>query len=269
MEHQSLIAEGYLTTKSLDEIEEQNNRKPTHISLFTGIGGFDLGFSKAGFENRVMVEFNKDCCDTLRVNWLKEYILKREDYVKNPCRKLPPHYQEREPVILERDITTLTTKEILDAGNLEVGEATVLSGGCPCQGFSTANTKTRVINNPKNFLYKEMVRVVKEALPRNVIFENVPGLVWMDKGAVIKQICEDFASVGYNVAWDILNAADYGVPQNRKRVILVAKRVDLLIILDGMNPRLHMGACKGEITHPDWFINKMEKQNKKDKLKKD
>ena len=74
----------------------------------------------------------------------------------------------------------------------------------------------------------ECVRVIREALPRAFMLENVPGLVSMAKGAIIKQVCEDLAACGYDVSWEILNAADYGVPQNRKRVILVGTRNDAM-----------------------------------------
>jgi len=71
----------------------------------------------------------------------------------------------------------------------------------------------RVIDDPRNVLYKECVRVIREALPRSFMLENVPGLVSMAKGAIIKQICEDLAVCGYDVNWDILNAADTACPK--------------------------------------------------------
>lgn len=111
----------------------------------------------------------------------------------------------------------------------------------------------------RNKLYKECVRIIREALPRAFCFENVPGLASMDQGRVIKQICEDFAASGFNLTWDILNAADYGVPQNRKRVFFIGHRLDTLA-MDAENadqtPRLYMGAFAGTIQYPEWFAKK-------------
>ncbi len=252
-------------------------KNPTHISLFTGIGGFDIGFAQAGIKTRVMVEFNKECCNTLRHNFLWEYLKQRrhghyinkdgtllkgpaytgkvkwveDDLVwknKKEMRKDIKWYHTPEPVIIQKDIKETTTEEILKAGKLEVGECTVISGGFPCQGFSLAGQ--RVIDDPRNALYKEFVRIVDEAKPARIIGENVPGIVSMAKGQVIQQICEDFANCGYDVTWDILNAADYGVPQHRKRVILIGHRVDMMRMDVNGKIAYHIGATPGKITHP-------------------
>lgn len=253
----------YLRTVSIQEVKKEIGRSktPTHISLFTGVGGFDIGFSLAGFESRVMVEWNKDCCKTLRANWLWEELKKRPDLKGKPIwknkeemKKQIGHYKDREPVILEKDITKVTTEEILKAGNLKVGEATAITGGVPCQGFSTIGK--RMIDDPRNALFKEFVRIVGEALPLLFVFENVPGLVSMKKGDIIKQICEEFANKGYDINWDILNAADYGVPQNRRRVFIFGYRVDLARITEEGRMQLHMGAIPGTINHPAKFRKK-------------
>jgi len=248
----------FLRTCSEDELKSAN-RTLTHISLFTGCGGFDLGMSMAGFESRVMVEWDKACCETLRANWHWKELKKRTDGKGNPLWKSPdeinlPHYHKREPVILQEDITKLSTEKILEAADLKVGEATVVTGGPPCQGFSTAGK--RMIDDPRNILFKEFVRVVREALPKFFIFENVPGLVSMAKGEIIKQICEEFANCGYDVSWRLLNAANYGVPQRRIRVIIIGKRIDLMYFPERGNPQLHMGAIPGEVDHPENFRKK-------------
>jgi DNA (cytosine-5)-methyltransferase 1 len=256
---------------------------PTCISLFSGCGGMDLGVRQAGFEIRVMVEWDKAACDTLRSNWVerpadwREVLVKEEKRVKHrlACIKDPlrrevvamqdtPHYwwQERPPVVLEADITKTATAEILKAAELEVGEADILTGGFPCQGFSVAGK--RIIEDPRNQLYKECVRVLREALPRTFLFENVKGLTSMDGGRVIVQICNDFAASGYNLSWDVLDAADYGVPQHRERVFFIGQRVDA-ISADfgnaGAIPKLYMGAYHGEIQYPAWFVKKYPKLN--------
>lgn len=173
-------------------------------------------------------------------------------------------YHKPEPVIMCADITRLSTKKILEAGKLRMGECTLLTGGFPCQGFSTARGGTRDTTNHKydkrNLLYKECVRVIREALPKTFALENVPGLISMEKGAVVKMICRDLAEVGYDVSWDKLNAADYGVPQNRIRVFFFGKRNDVMTFdAKGKRPPvLHIAGSKGTIKHPDWFIKKYD-----------
>lgn len=252
----------HLRAVSVQEVKKEIGRSkiPTCISLFTGAGGFDLGFAKAGFETRVMVECSKDCCKTLRANWFWEELKKRKNEFnpqwknKEDMKKSIDWYKDREPVILEKDIIKTTTEEILKAGGLKVGETTVITGGPPCQGFSTAGK--RMIDDPRNALFREFVRIVGEALPLMFVMENVPGLVSMKKGDIIKQICEEFANKGYDITWDILNAADYGVPQHRRRVFIIGSRVDLARMTEEGRMQLYLGAIPGKISHPDWFLKK-------------
>lgn len=260
---------GYIGTKTVDDVMKKKKTK-THISLFTGIGGLDLGFHAAGFESRVMVEMAPECCRTLKANWFWSELQKRQDGKivdnkpisgnfqwknKEEMKKVITWYQDREPVIIQKDIRQVTTQEILEAGGLQVGETSVISGGPPCQGFSTANTK-RTIDDPRNFAFKEFVRIVDEAKPRMMIMENVPGMVSSTKGKVIRQICKEFANCGYTIKWNILDAANYGVPQYRMRVILIGKRIDALYFPEIGNPRLHMGIPPGKVIHPEWYIKK-------------
>lgn len=208
----------------------------TSISLFTGAGGFDLGFAQAGFDVRVMVENEENACDTLHLN-----MERFDDYTK--------------PEILQEDIRDLETQEILEAADLKKGEPTVVYGGPPCQGFSHSN-RNRSKDDERNALYLEMVRVVDEAKPVFFIMENVKGLATMDDGEVIKQVCRDFRDCGYNVRWDILDAADYGVPQHRERVFIIGKRVDMLRQPPFGNPQMCIAAATGKIHHPEFFRDK-------------
>jgi DNA (cytosine-5)-methyltransferase 1 len=210
----------------------------TIISLFSGAGGMDLGCMQAGFEVRVMIDWDINCCETLRANFTGPHRL---------------YQKRREPVILHRDICKTTTAELLEAAELQVGEAGVVTGGFPCPGFSVAGR--RMINDPRNKLYKECVRVVREALPRFFIFENVPGIISMKRGLVINQICRDLACCGYDVWWQKLNAADFGVPQHRIRVFFIGLRNDMLYWNGKDNPQLHMGVA-GRYKHPEFFEKK-------------
>lgn len=251
-------------------------KKMTAISLFTGCGGAALGVHQAGFEVRVMVEWEKAACQMLEVNWVtrpknwrsilaaekRAYKKKRSWFAKT--YETPHCWQARPPAIMNVDITKTTTKEILAAAELGVGEVSMLEGGFPCQGFSTANSQRDGSDHTKdgrNELYKEAVRVIREALPKTFMLENVPGLISMEKGRVIRMICEDLAGCGYNVNWDILNSADYGVPQNRRRVFIMGARCDGLVFnMKTKGHALHIGFQKGTIKHPEWFLKKYKER---------
>jgi DNA (cytosine-5)-methyltransferase 1 len=208
---------------------------PTHVSLFTGIGGFDLGFSQAGFTTLVAIEEDQDAADTYRLNCISGDQLEQDD----------------PPVLMERDIRKVATWEILDAANVGVGGITAISGGPPCQGFSHLGTRDE--DDPRNELYLEMVRIVHQAKPVYFVMENVPGLATMHDGDAIMEVCEHFAAGGYHVSWDKLDAADYGVPQHRERVIVIGTRVDVAGMPDEGRPQLHIGAKPGGIEHPEFF----------------
>lgn len=227
----------YIGTLTTAQLKRRQRQKPTLISLFSGCGGAALGCWQAGFEVRAFVEFDYWACQTLHLNWVDP---------KGMCK------QKRKPAILRRDITKLSTHELLEEAGLQVGEADLLEAGFPCQGFSTSGK--RMIDDPRNQLYREMVRIVREALPKTLFLENVPGLVSMAKGAIMRQICDDIAVSGYDVKWDILDAANYGVPQRRRRVIFLCKRVDAMTLdMVSGRMRLVMAAAGGTVYHPDWF----------------
>ena len=258
---------GYIGSKTLDDIMKRKQSRGC-ISLFTGAGGFDLGLAQAGFESRVMVEIAKDCVSTLKANWHWSELQKRQKgevidgkYIetgprwntKEEMKKDITWYHDREPVIIKKDIRDVTTKEILEAADLDIGEASIVFGGPPCQGFSTVNT-SRTIDDPRNFLFKEFVRVVRETLPKLILMENVPGMISSTKGRVMREVCEELANCGYNITWNILDAVYYGVPQYRMRILLMGKRVDVMFLPEVGNPQLHMGGMPGKVTHPEWFV---------------
>lgn len=276
MNKQIRLGEKYLGKLNLDSPGTKQRigkgKILTHISLFSGCGGMDVGMSNAGIHSRVMVEWDKSCCNTLRTNFAWEELKKRtkEDgspqwKYKSQMKKSISWYHYPEPVIMERDITKVSTKEILEAAKLQIGECSVISGGFPCQGFSLAGERN--IGDKRNELYEEFVRIVDEAKPARFIGENVPGLVSMAKGEIMQKICEDFANCGYDISWDILNAADYGVPQHRKRVILIGSRIDAMKF-DGDRTSFHLGAAPGEILHPHIFYERLKRWKAKELLKK-
>ena len=188
-----------------DENEEyvvQNNPdKLKVVSLFSGAGGMDLGFLNAGFE----------------IIWANDFF---EDAVNSYRKNIGKH-------IVYGDITKILSCDIPDG-------ADVIIGGFPCQGFSVANIK-RSMKDERNFLYKEMLRIIADKKPKFFVAENVKGLLSIEGGKVFQMIKSDFENlkdnngklIGYRVEARILNAAEYGVPQARERVVIIGNRLGI------------------------------------------
>lgn len=175
------------------------NKNYTLLSLFSGAGGMDLGFKKAGFNIVWANDFNLDATITYKNN-IGEHII---------CG----------------DICSIDSTEIPGDPDINSDEnLDVIIGGFPCQGFSIANTK-RSMKDERNFLYREMLRVIKDKKPKVFVAENVKGILSMQKGKVVRMIKNDFEKLGYIVDIKILNAAEYGVPQARERVIFIGNRL--------------------------------------------
>ena len=162
------------------------------VSLFSGAGGLDLGFMMAGHQ----------------IIWANDLY---EDAVETYRRNIGDH-------IIYDDIKNIDASEI--------PECDIIIGGFPCQGFSVANTK-RHAGDQRNELYKQLCRVIKEKAPKFFLAENVKGLTNLEHGEVFEMILNDFQDLGYKVKAKILNAANYGVPQTRQRVIITGVRNDI------------------------------------------
>lgn len=171
--------------------KEEKRKKYRVISLFSGAGGMDLGFINAGFD-----------------------IVWANDFFKEAVESYKKNVDDR---IVYGDITKINSSEMPDDIDLVIG-------GFPCQGFSVANTK-RSMKDERNFLYKEMLRVIDDKKPKFFVAENVKGILSMKKGKVFDMIKKDFKKLGYNVDAKLLNAAEYGVPQARERVIIIGNRI--------------------------------------------
>lgn len=168
------------------------NKIFTVASLFCGAGGLDIGFERAGFKTIWANDSDKASCATFRL-WNKS--------AKVVCSKI--------------ELVPLDSIPDID----------VILGGFPCQGFSIAGC--RRLDDPRNKLYLNYVEIVKQKQPLAFVGENVPGLLSMNRGKVFLQIVEDFQRAGYRVYYQILNAANFNVPQDRVRVIIVGLRKDL------------------------------------------
>ena len=177
-----------------------SKRKYSYIDLFSGSGGFSLGFDEAGFENVFSVEFDHDICETYRHNF-------------------PSH------CLVECDIAQLGEEKIIDlVGQKKVD---VVIGGPPCQGFSMAgNIGRRFVDDPRNHLFQEFVRVVRIVSPTCFVMENVARLYTRLGGETRKEIIKCFEDLGYVVEARIVCASDYGVPQNRNRVLFIGRKTD-------------------------------------------
>ena len=172
--------------------------KLRYIDLFSGAGGFSLGFDNKGFQNVFSIDIEPNFCKTYKYNFSNHQLI-------------------------EKDICELSDSEIEYLKNSQ--NVDVVIGGPPCQGFSIAgNIGRKFIDDPRNRLFKEFVRVVKVIKPKFFVMENVARLYTHNKGETRKEIIKDFERLGYKVDCKILNSADYGVPQVRKRVIFIGSK---------------------------------------------
>ncbi len=198
------------------------NKHHSVISLFTCGMGMDLGFEKGGFNTVYSNDITKFACNTIRKN-----------KPNTPCD--------------EGDITDISSNHIIEKSGLQQDEVDVIIGGPPCQSFSTAGMR-RGFDDKRGEALLEFIRVISEIRPKFFVFENVPGLksmakkhisfydrISMDKkklskdqqhGSLFAEVLEKFCGIsGYKIDWKILNASDYGVPQKRKRLILIGSRI--------------------------------------------
>ena len=193
------------------------------IDLFCGCGGLSRGFELAGFETTLAIDNWSDAIKTYNHNSKKNVAI---------CEDI-------------RNLSNEFLKSYKDSSRI-VG----VIGGPPCQGYSTVGT--REVNDPRNYLYLEYCRVVENIEPDFFVIENVKGLITLNGGAFKEDIISTFSKLGYHVEYKILNAADYGVPQNRHRVFFVGmknkkfefpnKNDNIVTILDALSdlPSLDM-----------------------------
>ncbi len=196
-----------------------SNKQLPIISLFSGALGLDLGLERAGFKVAAAVECNPFAAETIRKN--------RPDIA-----------------LVERRIEEVTTAELLKLAKLKKNEPVVITGGPNCQSFSTAGLRGS-LSDPRGVLFREFVRVVKEARPRFFVMENVRGVLSAavkhrslakrgpghpslskkeELGSAFALITRELKKLNYSIVFDVLNAADFGVPQARERLIFIGSR---------------------------------------------
>ena len=187
--------------------QDYANDALTSIDLFSGCGGLTKGLSMAGIRSILASDIDENCEKTFKRNF-------------------------PDVPFIRKDITEITKDEV----DRLIGDIIpdIIVGGPPCQGFSLANKRrNKVADDPRNRLFYGFVKFINWYSPRLFVMENVKGLLSMQKGAVLKTILEEFSHSGqfggYDVDYRVLLASDYGVPQNRERVIVIGIRRDLNI----------------------------------------
>ncbi len=176
----------------------------TVLDLFCGCGGLSLGLEAAGFEVVGGNDFDDDALTAFALNHPKAHTW--------PGR-----------------VEDLQSTRVLSDLGLAPGELDSIVGGPPCQGFSQNRARRHVngrfVDDPRNYLFAEFLRFVSDLKPKTIVIENVPQLLIKENGAFKREIQEQLSDLGYESVCDVLNAADYGVPQRRRRAIILASRV--------------------------------------------
>lgn len=177
------------------------------ISMFSGAGGLDMGFHNKGFKILWANDFARDACDTYD---------KWANFNEDGTRK-----EEKDCTIIEcGDISKIDLTKVLPGVEVDV-----VLGGFPCQGFSLAGP--RQVDDSRNVLYRHFVEMVKIKNPKVIVAENVIGIKTLGDGAVFAKIIEDFSDLGYTMSAPTVNAKNFGVPQDRMRVIFIGIRNDI------------------------------------------
>jgi len=206
-------------------------KKYTAIDLFSGCGGLTLGLKLAGFKVLAAIENDALAVDTYKAN-------------------------HPEVLVCDRDIREVKAASLRKLLKLEVGELDLLAGCPPCQGFSMLRTRNgaKQKRDRRNRLITNMVRFARAFRPKTIMMENVPGLAehWS-----FKKLCRDLRRLGYRIKWDIKDARHYGVPQRRKRLIMVAgRRLDVPLAKESKKVKTVWKAgessCHATICAPHW-----------------
>lgn len=176
------------------------DRRFTVISTFSGCGGSSLGYKLAGGDIRLAVEYDAHAAATYR-----------ENFPDTP--------------LFEGDIASLSVEEAMNLAGVEPGELDLFDGSPPCQGFSTAGK--RQLDDPRNQLFREYVRLLQGLQPKTFVMENVPGMVQGKMKLVFAEMMRALKDAGYSVRARVLNAQYFGVPQKRRRMIAIGVRKDL------------------------------------------
>ena len=195
------------------EVASSENRRFTHIDLFCGAGGFSTGFAREGYRTLLAVDSYCSACESFRLN----------------------HPDVPEGNVIHADLAENSPSQIREGleswrDSVVTGRVDVITAGIPCQGFSKAGYRSRPdldydpMEDPRNQLYSVVLQWAKYLQPRYVVIENVPDMrsAGKDESKILELVCDAFRTAGYVVDFETVNAAEYGVPQIRRRLILIA-----------------------------------------------
>lgn len=174
------------------------------VDLFCGAGGLSEGFRKNGFDILLANDFDTWCEATYKLNHPET------EFISGPIQDISAH-------------------QILALLGMKQGELDCIIGGPPCQAFSVYNHQ-RGMHDERSGLFREYLRIVEGLLPKYVVIENVPGMNSVEDGIAVKEIKQGLKSLGYNVEVSLLKAEDYGVPQERRRLIFIGNRIGADIV---------------------------------------
>jgi len=183
-----------------DHLKPKPDNAPTVISTFAGCGGSSLGYSMAGFRELLAIEWDDNAVATFELNF-------------------------PDVPVYHGDIAKISVEQVLEMTGLQPGELDVFDGSPPCQGFSTAGK--RVMDDPRNQLFREYVRLLRGLRPKVFVMENVSGMVKGKMKLVFREIMLALKATGYTVRCKLLNAMYYEVPQSRERLIWIGVRGDI------------------------------------------
>lgn len=216
-------------------------KKLKFIDLFAGAGGLSEGFIRAGFNPIAHVEMNKDACETLKTrtafHYLKENnrVNEYNDYLKGKITrddlwsKIPSNLIKS---VINKEISPETLPSIFEIIDNELGKSKVdlVIGGPPCQAYSIAGRARDpkgMVDDPRNHLYRYYVEFLERYNPKMFVFENVPGILSANNGQYLEQIFKAVKDAGYDLDKKVLNAKNFGVLQDRKRVIIIGWKQEL------------------------------------------
>lgn len=214
-------------------------KKYNFIDLFAGAGGLSEGFIRAGYNPIAHVEMNKDACDTLKTRTAYHYLKEKgriDEYYKylkgiisrdELWAMVPSHLINS---VINKEISTKTLPDIFKQIDSELGNKSVdlVVGGPPCQAYSVAGrARKNMDDDPRNHLYKHYVEFLKKYKPKMFVFENVPGILSASNGDYLEKIFNAVRKQGYELEKKILNAKNFNVLQDRKRVIIIGWKKEL------------------------------------------
>ena len=207
------------------------NKKLNFIDLFAGASGMSEGFIKAGFNPVSHIEMNPEACLTIKTRAAYHYLKSKDNldlyykYIKGEILQSELYKEIPEDIlssVINVEINDETISGLFDTIKKSGKEIDLIIGGPPCQAYSLLGRhQENIENDPRNKLYIQYGRFLKEFKPKAFVFENVPGLLSANKGQHFKNLKAYFRKIGYEVHYDTLIASDFGVLQARKRIIIV------------------------------------------------